>query len=435
MKESKYNFIKNIDGVNVFFNSKTCALAVVDDNFMNVLNDIKKNKFKEDNYDKKLIGDMKLSGCIIEDNVDEVRQIEFYRNMSKYDKSSLALTLAPTLACNFRCTYCFENHGNKVMNEKTQDEIISFIKSQIKNIKNLSITWYGGEPLIAKKIIYSLSEKILALCEENKVIYTSFIITNASLLTDQDILLFKKYKIRGAQVTIDGPKDVHDSRRISCDGKSTFDLLINNVNKLLNNGLDVIVRINVDKENISRIKELIFVLKDRIDKYSKLKIDFGKVSTFTEVCKSIEKSCFDNEEYADLLLPLTDNIINMGFDVNKMNIYPQVKYNYCCADYINSFVIDVDGFIYKCWNHVGVKEKSCGHISEMEKIASNEYLKWIQWNPLKNKKCKECKMLPICMGGCPDLVIDNKNDPVCDIVKYNLDNIIKFYYEKLKGVE
>ena len=98
MKESKYNFIKNIDGVNVFFNSKTCALAVVDDNFMNVLNDIKENKFKEDNYDKKLIGDMKLSGCIIEDNVDEVRQIEFYRNLSKYDKSSLALTLAPTLA-------------------------------------------------------------------------------------------------------------------------------------------------------------------------------------------------------------------------------------------------------------------------------------------------------------------------------------------------
>ncbi len=49
------------------------------------------------------------------------------------------------------------------------------------------------------------------------------------------LLLLQKYKIRGAQVTIDGPKDVHDSRRISCNGKSTFDLLINNVNKLLNN--------------------------------------------------------------------------------------------------------------------------------------------------------------------------------------------------------
>ncbi|WP_282927815.1 hypothetical protein, partial [Megamonas funiformis] len=81
MKVSKYNFIKNINGVNVFFNAKTCALAVVDDNFMNALEDIEANNFIEDNYDKKLIEDMKLSGCIIGDNVDEVRQIEFYRNL------------------------------------------------------------------------------------------------------------------------------------------------------------------------------------------------------------------------------------------------------------------------------------------------------------------------------------------------------------------
>ena len=52
MKVSKYNFIKNINGVNVFFNAKTCALAVVDDNFMNALEDIEANNFIEDNYDK-----------------------------------------------------------------------------------------------------------------------------------------------------------------------------------------------------------------------------------------------------------------------------------------------------------------------------------------------------------------------------------------------
>ena len=51
MKVSKYNFIKNINDINVFFNAKTCALAVVDDNFMNVLNDIKEINFNEDNYD------------------------------------------------------------------------------------------------------------------------------------------------------------------------------------------------------------------------------------------------------------------------------------------------------------------------------------------------------------------------------------------------
>ena len=84
MKVSKYNFIKNINDINVFFNAKTCALAVVDDNFMNVLNDIKENNFKEDNYDKKLIEDMKLSGCIIEDNVERIRSFLDKEKIKKY---------------------------------------------------------------------------------------------------------------------------------------------------------------------------------------------------------------------------------------------------------------------------------------------------------------------------------------------------------------
>jgi len=40
MKLSRYNLIKNFDGVNVFFNAMTCALAVVDDNFISVYNDV-----------------------------------------------------------------------------------------------------------------------------------------------------------------------------------------------------------------------------------------------------------------------------------------------------------------------------------------------------------------------------------------------------------
>ena len=128
---------------------------------------------------------------------------------------------------------------------------------------------------------------------KNNIEYNAFIITNASLLTDDDIIAFKNYHIKGAQVTIDGPQKIHDKRRISCNGKSTFNLLINNIDKLLNNDLDVILRINVDKENVNSLDELLNIIKKRILKYQKLRIDFGKVSMFTEICKSIENNCFD----------------------------------------------------------------------------------------------------------------------------------------------
>lgn len=102
MKLSKYNFLKQFYDKIIFFNAVTCALAIIDENFLQVVDDIKNNSYVEENYNSKLIEDMKISGCIIEDDVDELERLEFFRNISKYDMTKLGLTVAPTLDCNFR---------------------------------------------------------------------------------------------------------------------------------------------------------------------------------------------------------------------------------------------------------------------------------------------------------------------------------------------
>ena len=206
MKLSRYNFLKRYDDTTIFFNAATCALAVVDENFLRVLEDVKNNSYDEKNYDSQLIADMKSSGCLIEDDVDELERLEFYRNLAKYDMTNFGLTIAPTLDCNFRCKYCFEAHPKGKMNSETQAALIKFVESRIERVKNFSVTWYGGEPLLAKEIIWHLSEKFLELCEKFSIEYEAFIVTNASLLEDSDVEQFKKYNINGAQITIDGVK-------------------------------------------------------------------------------------------------------------------------------------------------------------------------------------------------------------------------------------
>ena len=432
MKLSRYNFLKQYGDSVIFFNAMTCALAIVDENFLRAYEEIKLGQFDESKYDPQLISDMKMSGCLISDETDELKLIEFYRNQAKYDSSSLGLTVAPTLACNFRCKYCFEHHDKGFMSKDIQDALIIFAEEHLQTAKNFFVTWYGGEPLLARNIIWDLSERFLELCGKHNVEYSAYIVTNASLMTDEDLETFNKYKIAGAQLTIDGPKEIHDRRRISVNGRSTFDTLIQNANKLLNNDFDVVIRVNVDKENIDHVPELLRILRERIERYDKIKIDFGQVTAFTEVCRSIESSCYDSEQYADVMLPLYDKVIALGFAMNKMNVYPSVRFNYCCADYINSFVIDMDGCIYKCWNHVGIPEARCGRVNELSTEPSSNFLKWIQNDPLSNRKCRDCKMLPICMGGCPDLT-RKSNHPACDTIKFNLDKVVNFYYEKLRG--
>ena len=432
VKISRYNFLKSYDDVTIFFNSKTCALAVIDENFLQVLEDIENKNYDESKYDTQLINDMKSSGCIVEDDIDEIEQLEFFRNISKYDMTSFGLTVAPTLDCNFRCKYCFEKHPKGVMSEETQTKLIDFVKERLTSAKIFSVTWYGGEPLLAKNIVYSLSEKFLEICQKSNINYDAFIVTNASLMNDSDIENFKKYKISGAQITIDGPKEIHDKRRLHVNNESTFDKLIDRANALLNNDLNVIVRINIDKDNIDRVEELLETLKARIDKHENLKIDFGQVSPFTDICKSIESDCYSNEQYADIMLPLYAKVNEYGFSVNKMNVYPSPRTNFCCHDYVNSFVVDNLGELYKCWNHVGNLKKSCGNVNafKSDKLVSN-YLSAIQWNPIHSAKCHDCKYLPICMGSCPDSSQDGQ--PVCGTIKYNLDKVLEYYYEQLKG--
>ena len=154
MKLSRYNFLKQYDDATIFFNATTCALAVVDENFLRVLDDVKNNSYDEKNYDAQLIADMKSSGCLVEDDVDELERLEFYRNLAKYDMTNFGLTIAPTLDCNFRCKYCFETHPKGKMSAETQAALVKFVESRIERAKNFSVTWYGGEPLLAKEIIF-----------------------------------------------------------------------------------------------------------------------------------------------------------------------------------------------------------------------------------------------------------------------------------------
>lgn len=436
MKLSRYNFLRQYDDATIFFNATTCALAVVDENFLRVLDDVKNNSYDEKRYDAQLIADMKSSGCLLDDDVDELERLEFYRNLAKYDMTNFGLTIAPTLDCNFRCKYCFETHPKGKMTSETQTALLNFVEQRLERAKKFSVTWYGGEPLLAKEIIWSLSKKFIALCEKFNVDYDAFIVTNASLIDDADIANFKQYKIHGAQITIDGVKEIHDSRRRSVAGESTFDKLIDRVNLLLNENFSVVVRINIDKENISRVDELLDVLAERIDKHTDLKIDFGQVSPFTDICKSIESDCYNNEQFADVMIPLYEKVLARGFTVNKMAAYPAPKVNFCCADYANSFVIDRDGEIYRCWNHVGNLKLSSGNINNLSDEFTKNYLSWILWNPIKHPKCRECSCLPICMGGCPEVSIKNADiqQPVCGTLKYNLDKVLSYYHEQLKEV-
>jgi uncharacterized protein len=433
MKESIFNhyFIAE-DGTKLIFNSRTCALGATDETYKELISKLK--DIQRDNVPERLkeCFNAAIEGeFIVDDDCEEILEYGTHKFVERYDMSSLALVIAPTMSCNLRCVYCFE--GDKkpgMMKENVKNAIVEFVKGQASHLKNLEISWYGGEPLVGHDIIYEMSETFLNICNEHVINYSAFMTTNGVLIDKKTVENLKKFKINKIQFSLDGPPEVHDMRRVSIDGKGTFDTIINNINLLLKDGsFSVFIRVNIDKNNFGSYEKLVSILDKRLISH-KVKLTLGHVTARTEACKSVESGCYNAQEFSKLLIKAYSLYEKYGFTEKNKFPYPSIQYNFCKADVLNSFVIDPFGDIYKCWVEIGIKYKSIGNIlSPNFEVISTKNLKRTIRRPEDVEACTKCKLLPVCATGCS---IRPKND-MCDNVKYILDDIVKHYYEKLNS--
>lgn len=419
------------EGEKLAFNSSTCALAVVENRFIEILSNINNINLEEleelSEEDKKLISDMKLGSYIIDDDMDELKQLKFRNRVGKFSDSSMGLTIAPTLNCNFKCPYCYETPKSHLMSNEIQEGLLALIDRSAKGIKKLNVSWYGGEPLMGIDVINTLSEKILKICSENHIEYTAYMVSNGYLITDRIINDMKKNIIKGCQITLDGPPEIHNKRRVLRNGDETFEVIINNIKKLTDNDIRVSIRVNIDKTNVSYVESLLNILSQ--NHLNDLSVNFGQLTAYTEACSSIEGNCLNTEEYSDQYRRMQKLLIKYGFPAKEYPNYPGIKGNYCCADQINSFVIDPDGFMYKCWNSIGNVKEAVGNVVNLKDPQSDwlmRNIEWISTEPFEGK-CIECKFLPICMGGCPYLKRE-KNEPTCEKWQYGFEDLLKYMY-------
>lgn len=436
MKLSNYNIIFDHQGKTLAFNSMTCALAAVNSDFLEVLKEIENKTFDKTEHSKKildLVKSMKKGGFIIDDCFDELEFLKFKNYQGKFQKTSLRLTIAPTFSCNFACPYCYENTKDGFMSQEVMDAICKEAENAAKQKKNIHVAWYGGEPLLAKNIIWELSDRFISSSKKFGINYSAMIVTNGYLLDDETIENFLKYKITSAQITIDGPADVHNSRRkLKNSSKPTFDVILNNAKAALAAGIGVAIRINVDKTNENRVDELLDTLLDY--ELKNAYVYLGHVKASTEYCQSISNDCLTTEDYAMKFVDFEKTLIKKGFNPNNYPKYPRTKSNNCGANSITSRVVAPDGSLYKCWHDLTDPNMSIGNIKNLTDVNAQNIMtqvKYMLFNPFKIEKCASCNVLPLCMGGCP--TISNKTS--CQSWKYSLIETLKQKYDLLVSLE
>ena len=286
-----------------------------------------------------------------------------------------------TNACNFRCTYCEQEHIVKRLDEDTQKRILELVEKKAKKHKKLEIDWFGGEPLLEYSCVCNMLEKVNKICEENKCDLIVTFTTNGYVLDDEKVSNLKRLNTKCMQITLDGNRRCHDHRRVLANGEGTFLKVLKNVIKVAQGGIFVTLRINIDEENDKDITEIIDAIPEELR--SRIAID---------IC-----NLFQNEDRISAY-ELYKQIIKKGY------IYSQRKNNYvsCHACMLNATVIDTDGSILVCSN-TSSDEKKLGFLGKNGNVCIERIEEWYKIQTVTardNPKCKECIELPYCIGSC-----------------------------------
>lgn len=74
---------------------------------------------------------------------------------------------------------------------------------------------------------------------------------------------------------------------------------------------------------------------------------------------------------------------------------------FCTAELENCYVVDEKGNLYKCWDEIGKEEFVCMNLLDRTQVNYCAISRFVADDPFDaNSKCRMCKFLPLCFGGC-----------------------------------
>ncbi len=397
------------------------------------------------------------AGFLVDSDVNELNVVKEIWRKGQRKAGDAMLTILPTLSCNFRCPYCFERHSKGLMPEKVQDRLVTFTgRHLLPRSKEMSIDWFGGEPLVGLSVMESLTARFREACKASGLAAPSAsVTTNGYLLDSAMYRTLMDLGVTSGQITLDGPCEIHDRRRPLAGGRPTFDRIVRNIQDAPEE-FSLSVRINVDGGNMAHIFELIELLhKEGV--IPRVTVYVGMVEGFGEECRSTGGVFLTSEEYARFKVGLNRRCESSDIPWTSIESPALAAYGYCIVDQPKGFVVQPDGKLLKCWAEAGNSDarpvadllqeetwrrlfakprrddcrrpKSPGSLTALSPLQSRD--------PFDDHECCECSLLPACMGACPTMRkrLRDKGVKRCPPLRYSLREDVRALFLRQKSSE
>lgn len=243
---SRYNHEVQCDGRRYLYNMLSVGLIELQDG-MNI-EDICK---ADPNAELQL----KALGFLVEDGWDEFAKYQYFFDAKRYGEAPrrIKIVLIPTYGCNLRCPYCYQGQdkSSNRLGQEGAERILRFLDVETSRLKSnnaidsINIGLFGGEPMMDKAAISRFCEGATAIANRVMIPIQFDMTTNLTLLDQQMVELIKRFSIF-TQVTLDGPRQYHDKRRVTEYGVGTYDRILQNLKWLNEVGLKKYIQIRIN---------------------------------------------------------------------------------------------------------------------------------------------------------------------------------------------
>lgn len=342
--------------------------------------------------------DMIANGFLVDSDIDEVAEWHNILLTTRNDEAHVfTLHFEPTIQCQFECPYCFENGADRgvPMKDEVLTQSLEWFREYVRlhpEVDSLRLKFFGGEPLLCKGLIARTLEAYSTLCTELSLDFWVEITTNGELLDEKTAALFSVYNWKRAQITLDGPADIHDTRRYGRKNRPTFANIMRNIEMLL--ATEYIARVDIRLTLDSGTKDHLSRLIDELDafgKHERIRLSLG----LTTPSLSVAPGRMTQEELADAALATWEYAKNKGFEIPDEFIAGPL----CVAVAKHSAVLQPNGNLQKCFCTSGRPEYNFASVSERPTSYTRDP-RFEHWKRADQCIAERCTYLPVCGGGC-----------------------------------
>jgi len=340
--------------------------------------------------------------------------------------------------CNIDCTYCFFLSKDALYpNEKhrmSAATLDAYIRQLLESHRtpNVTVAWQGGEPTLMKLEFFKHSVELVEKYRRPDQVVQHTFQTNGILLDDDWCTFFKEHNFL-VGLSVDGPRDIHDTYRVDRRKRGTFDRVMQGWRQLRQHGVEFNILCTVNAANEKHGRRVYRFFRDElgakwvqfipiVERATEQTLEIanqgwsaqsgGKRLLYTQTGNLVTERTVGSEQYGRFLVDVFEEWVrhDVGqvfvqlFDVTLEAFFG--RHLLCIHAPTCGFgpALEYNGDLYSCDHFVEPRFK-LGNIHQthmLKLVASPEQRKFGEDKlDTLTAQCRSCKVRHWCNGGCP----------------------------------